>query len=36
VAADAAMLKSVKAGKVKFVPEHINGQFTVTRIEKAR
>jgi hypothetical protein len=35
-AADTAMLKSVKAGKVKFVPEHINGQFTVTRIEKAR
>jgi Cu(I)/Ag(I) efflux system periplasmic protein CusF len=36
-AADAAMLKSVKAGdKVKFLPERINGQFTVTRIEKAR
>jgi Cu/Ag efflux protein CusF len=36
-AGDPAMLKSVKAGdKVKFVPERINGQFTVTRIEKAR
>jgi Cu/Ag efflux protein CusF len=36
-AADPAMLKAVKAGdKVKFVPERINGQFTVTRIEKAR
>jgi Cu/Ag efflux protein CusF len=36
-AGDPAMLKSVKAGdKVKFVPERINGQFTVTKIEKAR
>lgn len=36
-AADPAMLKAVKAGdKVKFVPERINGQFTVTRIEKAK
>ena len=36
-AADPAMLQAVKAGdKVKFVPERINGQFTVTRIEKAR
>ena len=36
-AADPAMLKAVKAGdKVKFVPERINGQFTVTKIEKAR
>jgi Cu(I)/Ag(I) efflux system periplasmic protein CusF len=36
-AADPAMLKLVKAGdKVKFVPERINGQFTVTKIEKAR
>jgi Cu(I)/Ag(I) efflux system periplasmic protein CusF len=36
-AGDPAMLKAVKAGdKVKFVPERINGQFTVTRIEKAR
>lgn len=32
-----AMLKTVKAGeKVKFDVERINGQFTVTRIEKAR
>lgn len=36
-AQDPAMLKAVKAGdKVKFVPERINGQFTVTRIEKAK
>jgi Cu/Ag efflux protein CusF len=36
-AADPAMLKSVKAGdRVKFIPERINGQFTVTRIEKAK
>src|SRR5262245_44489206 len=36
-AQDAAMLKVVKAGdKVKFVPERINGQFTVTKIEKAK
>jgi Cu/Ag efflux protein CusF len=36
-AGDPQMLKTVKAGdKVKFVPERINGQFTVTKIEKAR
>jgi Cu/Ag efflux protein CusF len=36
-AGDPAMLKAVKAGdKVKFVPERINGQFTVTKIEKAK
>ena len=36
-AQDAAMLKTVKAGdKVKFVPDRINGQFTITKIEKAR
>ena len=36
-AGDPAMLKAVKAGdKVKFVPERINGQFTVTRIDKAK
>jgi Cu/Ag efflux protein CusF len=35
--ADPAMLKSVKAGdKVKFVPDRVNGQFTVMTIEKAR
>ena len=36
-AADPAMLKAVKAGdKVKFVPERVNGQFTVMKIEKAK
>ena len=36
-AQDPAMLKAVKAGdKVKFAPDRINGQFTVTRIEKAK
>ena len=31
------MLKTVKIGdKVKFVPERINGQFTVTKIQKAK
>ena len=34
---DPAMLKAVKAGdKVKFVPDRVNGQFTVMKIEKAR
>jgi Cu/Ag efflux protein CusF len=36
-AGNPGMLKQVKAGdKVKFVPERINGQFTVTKIEKAK
>lgn len=36
-AADPAMLKSVKAGdKVRFDSEKINGQFTVTKIEKVK
>jgi Cu(I)/Ag(I) efflux system protein CusF len=36
-AADPAMLKAVKPGdKVKFVPDRIQGQFTVTRIQKAK
>jgi Cu(I)/Ag(I) efflux system protein CusF len=36
-AGDPAMLKAVKAGdRIKFVPERINGQFTVTKIEKAK
>jgi len=36
-AADPAMLKAVKAGdKVKFLSDRIDGQFTVTRIEKAK
>jgi Cu/Ag efflux protein CusF len=34
---DPAMLKAVKAGdKVKFDPENVNGQLTVTRIEKTK
>jgi Cu(I)/Ag(I) efflux system protein CusF len=36
-AADPAMLKALKAGdKVKFDADKINGQFTVTKIEKAK
>ena len=36
-AQDPAMLKTVKVGdKVRFVPERINGQFTVTKIQKAK
>jgi Cu/Ag efflux protein CusF len=36
-AQDPGMLKGVKAGdKVRFDVERVNGQFTVTRIEKAR
>jgi Cu(I)/Ag(I) efflux system protein CusF len=36
-AQDSAMLKSVKSGdKVKFDAEQVNGQFTVTKIEKAK
>ena len=36
-APDSAMLKSVKAGdKVKFDANQVNGQFTVTKIEKAK
>jgi Cu(I)/Ag(I) efflux system protein CusF len=36
-AQDPAMLKQVKAGdKIKFEPERINGQFTVTKIEKSK
>ena len=34
---DAALLKQVKAGdKIKFDLERIDGQFTVTKIEKAK
>ncbi len=34
---DAAMLTAVKAGdKIKFDAEHINGQFVVTKIQKAK
>jgi Cu(I)/Ag(I) efflux system periplasmic protein CusF len=36
-AGDAAMLKSVKAGdKVRFAPDLVDGQFTVTKIEKTK
>ena len=36
-AQDPAMLKAVKVGnKVKFDAEQVNGQFTVTKIEKAK
>jgi Cu(I)/Ag(I) efflux system periplasmic protein CusF len=36
-AQDPAMLKAVKSGdKVKFDAEQMNGQFTVTKIEKAK
>ncbi|MDE2361086.1 MAG: copper-binding protein [Hyphomicrobiales bacterium] len=36
-ASDPAMLKAVKAGdKVKFVADSVNGQLTVTKIERAR
>jgi Cu(I)/Ag(I) efflux system protein CusF len=34
-AGDPAMLKSVKPGdRIRFVPDRVNGQFTVTKIEK--
>jgi Cu/Ag efflux protein CusF len=34
---DRAMLKTIKAGdKVKFDADQVNGQFTVTKIEKAK
>jgi Cu/Ag efflux protein CusF len=34
---DAAMLKQVKVGdKVKFDADKVNGQFTVTKIQKAK
>jgi Cu(I)/Ag(I) efflux system periplasmic protein CusF len=36
-AEDPAMLKTVKAGdKIKFDADQVNGQFTVTKIEKAK
>jgi len=36
-ARDPAMLKAVKAGdRVRFVPDRVNGQFTVTKIEKVK
>ena len=34
---DSAILKNIRVGdKIKFVADRANGQFTVTRIEKAR
>src|SRR6516164_5815059 len=36
-AADPTMLATVKPGdKIRFWPDRVNGQFTVTKIEKAR
>lgn len=36
-AADPALLKAAKAGdKIKFDADKVNGQFTVTKIEKAK
>ena len=36
-AGDPAMLKSVKLGdRIRFVPDRVNGQFTVMKIEKDR
>jgi Cu(I)/Ag(I) efflux system protein CusF len=36
-AQDPAMLKQVKAGdKIKFEPDRVKGQFTVTKIQKVR
>ena len=36
-AQDPAMLKAVKAGdKIKFDADQVNGQYTVTKIEKAK
>jgi Cu(I)/Ag(I) efflux system protein CusF len=36
-AQEPAMLKAVKAGdKVKFLPDRVNGQFTIMKIEKTK
>jgi Cu(I)/Ag(I) efflux system protein CusF len=36
-AQDPAMLKAVKPGdRIRFVPDRVNGQFTVTKIEKSK
>lgn len=36
-AGDPAMLKAVKAGdKVRFIPDRVNGQFTVSKIERVK
>ena len=35
--ADPVMLKAIKPGdQVRFVPERINGQFTITKMKKAK
>jgi Cu(I)/Ag(I) efflux system periplasmic protein CusF len=34
---DPALFKNIKAGdKIKFIGDRLNGQFTITKIEKAR
>src|SRR5262245_22944266 len=36
-AGDPAMFKAVKPGdRVRFIPDRVNGQFTVTKIEKVK
>jgi Cu(I)/Ag(I) efflux system protein CusF len=36
-AGDATMLKAVKPGdRVRFVPDRVNGQFTVIKMEKVK
>jgi Cu/Ag efflux protein CusF len=36
-AGDPAMLKAVKPGdRVRFIPDRVDGQFTVTKIEKVK
>ena len=36
-AGDPAMLTAVKAGdKVRFVPDRVNGQFTISKIERVK
>ena len=36
-AIDPAMLQAVKPGdRIRFVPDRVNGEFTVTKIEKAK
>ena len=36
-ASDPALLKNVKAGdKIRFQPERVNGELTVTKVEKIK
>ena len=36
-AGDPAMLKTVKAGdKIRFIPDRVNGQFTISKIERVK